>query len=214
MQRAKWIKKDELTPLHKKVLEIAQKIRSKNRFIDMVTLFEVCCKELPNPEPEIDQAIRDLHRLKYIVPGKQLNKEDILTNEKRSKIFDYILTNPGAHEREIKTTFELGSYMAYRHLTLLENFGFIRKNTYQNKSVYFPIDFDEKQEQNVLLLRNDLSKKVYECIQDNEKLRLTDLKEILQVPFSTLQSQLSGVRFPYLLYPYLIKLNNNFHILY
>ena len=190
MQRTKWIKKDELSPLHKKIVEIAQRLHSKNRFVDMLTLFEVCCKELPNPEPEIDQVVRDLHQMKYIVPGKQLFKEDILTNETRRKIYEYILANPGAHEREIRTAFELGSYMAYRHLTLLENFGFIRKKTYQNKSVHFPIDFNEAQEQNVLLLRHELSKKVYECIQDNEELRLTDLKEILQVPYSTLQSHL------------------------
>lgn len=190
MQRIKRIKKDELSSLQKKILEMAQKLRSKNKFIDMLTLFEACCKELPNPEPEIDQAIRDLHRMKYFVSGKKLSRDDILTNEKRSKIYDYILANPGVHEREIKITFELGSYMAYRHLTLLENFGFIRKKPYQNKVAYFPMDFDEAQEQNVLLLRNESSKKVYECIQSNEGLRLTDLNEILQVPFSSLQFHL------------------------
>ena len=190
MQEVKWPKKDELTPLHKKVLEIAQQLHSKNRFTDMLALFEVCCKELPNPEPEIDKAVRDLHRARYIVPGKKLFKEDILTNETRRKIYEYVLANPGAHEREIRTAFELGSYMAYRHLTLLENFGFIRKKAYQNKSVYFPIDFDEAMEENILLLHPELSKKVYECIQENDELRLTDLKEILQIPYSTLQSHL------------------------
>ncbi|MDD1777207.1 MAG: hypothetical protein LUQ65_03490, partial [Candidatus Helarchaeota archaeon] len=190
MQGTKWIRKDELTPLHKKILEIAQHLHSKNRFADMLALFEVCCKELPNPEPEIDKVVRELHRTRYIVPGKKLFKDDILTNETRRKIYEYILANPGAHEREIRTAFELGSYMAYRHLTLLENFGFIRKKTYQNKSVYFSIDFDEAQEQNILLLHPELSKKVYECIQENDELRLTDLKEILQVPYSTLQSHL------------------------
>ncbi|HUX99482.1 MAG TPA: helix-turn-helix domain-containing protein [Candidatus Deferrimicrobium sp.] len=183
--------KEQLTILHKNILRIASVLRKKERFFDMISLFEVCCKELPNPEPEIDGAIRDLYRMKFIIEGKQLFKEEILTNEKRKKILDYILKYPGAHHREIRSALELGDYMAYRHLALLEKFGFLRKKSYQNKLVYFPTDFDEDEELEILVLRNEITRKIYDSLKEHEELRLSEFSDILQVPYTTIQSHLS-----------------------
>ena len=69
--------KDQLTVLHKSIIQIAQKLRKKNRILDVQTLFEKCCKELPNPEPEIDRAIRELYQKNYLVEGKILFKNGI-----------------------------------------------------------------------------------------------------------------------------------------
>ena len=126
----------------------------------MEMLFERCCRDLPNPPTEIDLAIRDLYRMKYIIEGTQLSKDDVLTNEKRNKILEYVMKFPGAHAREIRKVFDLGAYIAYRHLGHLEKFGFIRKSVFYNKSVYFPIDFDESKETETLLLRNETTKKI------------------------------------------------------
>jgi len=156
----------------------------------MITLFEICCKELPNPEPEIYQAIRELYSMKFIVEGKQLFKQEVLTNEKRSKIFEYIHQYPGAHVREIRKVFDLGAYMAYRHLAILEKFEFLRKSSYRNKIVYFPADFEESRELEALLLRNETTNSIFECIQNEGQLRITELKDTLQIPYTTIQDHL------------------------
>ncbi len=188
--RKKWLKGDNLTILQKNILQVAQSIRKEQKTFNMVTLFEICCKKLPNPEPEIYQAIRELYSKKFIVEGKQLFKQEVLTNEKRNKINGYINKYPGAHIREIRKVFDLGAYMAYRHLAILEKFEFLRKSSYRNKIVYFPSDFKEDQELAVLLLRNETTNRIFECIQEHGKLRVTELKEIIQIPYTTIQDHL------------------------
>ncbi|MFX1298608.1 MAG: winged helix-turn-helix transcriptional regulator, partial [Promethearchaeota archaeon] len=144
-------------------------------------------KKLPNPEPEIDRALRELIRMKYIIEGKLLLKEDILKNEKRRKIYEHVVKYPGAHEREIRTIFKLGAFMAFRHLGFLVKFGFLREKYYLNKKVYFPVNFEEEKEAEVLLLRNETTNKIYECLQEHGRLRLVELEEKLQIPYATVQ---------------------------
>lgn len=181
---------DQLTILQTNVLRVANKLREKYRIIDIITLFEKCCKELPNPEPEIDQAIRELYRKKYFVKGKKLFKEDILANEKRRKLNEYIIENPGIHEREIRKIFKLGAFLAYYHLVTLKKYGFIRKKVYRNKSVYFPSDFEEAKEEKVFLLRNAINNRIFEYIKKCGEIRISELKNIDQIPYSTTRAHL------------------------
>jgi predicted transcriptional regulator len=178
---------DALNILHKNILRVMQKLQKKRRVFSIPTLFNLCCKDLPNPEPEIERAIRDLIRMKYIVEGQILNKEDILTNENRHRIYEYILKNPGAHEREIRRIFGLGAYMSYRHTNYLVIFGFLRKREYQNKFVYFPIDSDATQDIKILLLRDETTQSIYDCLQDHQALRLPEMEELLQIPYTTIR---------------------------
>ena len=187
----KKIEGKELTILQKNILRVAQSFRKNHRFFNMETLFEECCKALPNPETEIDIAIRDLYKMKYVVEGSQLIKEDILNNEKRNKILEYVTKYPGAHEREIRKAFDLGAYITYRHLGYLVKFGFLRKSTFQNKSVYFPIDFNEDLEAKTLLLRSETTKAIYQSIQKKAQIRLSEISQIIHIPYTTIQSHLN-----------------------
>ena len=176
--------------LHENILRVAQVLRKKRRSFNMETLLEECCKALPNPETEIDRAIRDLLKMQQIVEGSQLIKEDVLRNEKRNKILEYVTKYPGAHEREIRKVFGLGAYMTRRHLGYLVKFGFLRKSTFQNKSVFFPIGFDETSEAKTLLLRNETTKAIYQAIQEGEQIRLSEISQIVHVPYTTIRSHL------------------------
>ena len=180
----------ELTILHENILRVAQAFRKKRRFFTIETLLEECCKVLPNPETEIDLAIRDLLNMKHVVEGSQLIKEDVLRNVKRNRILEYVTKYPGAHEREIRKAFDLGAYMTHRHLGHLVKFGFLRKSTFQNKSVFFPIDFDETLEAKTLLLRNETTKTIYQAIQEREQIRLLEISQIVHVPYTTIRSHL------------------------
>lgn len=185
--------KDKLTNLHKSVIQIALDLRKKHRTFDVRSLFERCCKELPNPEPEIERAVRDLYRLNYLVEGKILLKQDILENDKRKKIYMYILQSPGAHERELRNEFNLGAYEARVHLDFLTQYKFIRRNDYKNKVVYFPIDFPEDREKETLLFRNNTIKMLYERIKELRKVRLSELADDINTPYTTVQSQLKDL---------------------
>ena len=187
------LEKDQLNVLHKAIIQIAQNLRKKNRTFDVQALFEKCCKELPNPEPEIDRAIRELYQMNYLVPGKILFKQEILENDKRKKLYEYILNYPGAHEREVRKQFNLGAYESKIHLAYLIRYGFLRKKEYKNKTVYFPIDFAEVKEKEFLLLRNETTKIIYERIKAVQKIRLSELADSTNIPYTTIQFQLKDL---------------------
>ncbi len=184
---------NDLTILHKNILQIAIDLRKNHHIYDTLTLFKTCCKKLPNPAPEIDRAIRELHRMKYLIEGKMLTKEDILSHEKRSQIYEFIKENPGVHQREIRDAFELGAYSAFRHLNLLANFGFLKKRPYKNKVVYFPSNFDPAHEEQAVLLRNQTPRVIYECITEYGKIRPAKLEKLLEIPYSTIQFNLNAL---------------------
>ena len=177
----------ELNILHQNILRIAQSLRKKQRGFNMLTLFEKCCRELPNPEPEIDHALRELYQMHYLVEGKQYFRDEILENEKRKQIYDYLLKYPGAHERELRKIIGLGAYEVQIHLSFLTLYGFIRSSSYKNKSVYFLIDFDSVNELNTLILRNETTQKIYDCIASQHQLRLSEIAELLPFPYTTIQ---------------------------
>jgi len=183
-------KSTQLNIVQKSILRTALSLRKKRRIFDMITLYEKCCRDLPYPEPEIDLAIRELYAMNYIVEGKQLFKHEILENPKRNQLYEYILKYPGVHERELRKLFGLGAYEVLIHLEFLVKFGFIRKGKYKNRNVYFPHNFDESKELETLILRNETTKKVYECIRAREQIRLSEISEILQIPYTTIQSHL------------------------
>lgn len=182
---------EDLNILDKNILRIALTLRKKRRNFDMTDLLEKCCSELPNPGSEILKAIREIYQKKYIVPGKQLFKTDILQNENRNAINNYILRNPGVHERDIRDTLNLGANEAFIHLSYLVTFGFLRKKSYKNKTVYFPIEFSETQELEVLLLRDETNKKIYDSICVRDKIRLSEIAETLNIPYTTIQYHLN-----------------------
>ncbi len=177
----------ELSILHKNILRVAYELKKKSYTLDTVTLFKACRQKLPNPEPEIDKAIRELIGMKYILEGKRLLKGDILANEKRRMIFEYILKNPGVHEREIRAVLRLGAYMAFRHLGFLVKFGFLREKSYLNKKVYFPTTLEESRETELLLLRNETTDKIYQFLKIEGRLQLVELEEKLEIPYATVQ---------------------------
>lgn len=186
-------KGNQLNILHIVILRVAEKLREKNVTFDIETLFERCRKELPHPEPEIGQAIRELYQMKYLVEGKRLFKDEILQNEKRQKIFEYVLKNPGTHEREIRNIFNLGAYEARIHIRFLIKFGFIRNKTFKNRNIYFPITFNESQEIKTLLLRNEKNRKIFEFIKMHQQVRLSEISNHLQVSHSTIQPHIKDL---------------------
>jgi len=180
----------DLNILHRNILKVAEKLKKKDTFFDMKTLSELCYKELPNPRPEIEQGIRELYSMKYIVKGTRLSRDDILANETRNKIYQFVQENPGTHEREVRNALNLGAYMAFRHLKFLEKFGFLRTKRYKNKKTFFPSDFDESYEKNALIFKDKTNSILYECIQEYGRIQLNQLSKLLQMPYTTIQSRL------------------------
>ncbi|MFX1450473.1 MAG: hypothetical protein ACFFCM_06510, partial [Promethearchaeota archaeon] len=168
-------------------MDIAHEIGTKKRSIELKELYNKCIADLEYSREEILLSIKMLYEKKYIVEGHRLTKETILDNETRKQIYDYIEKNPGAHNREIRNNFKLGSYRAFRHIKYLEIFGLLRSKEFMNKRAYFLVETDENQDERILILKNERTKMIYDQIQVHKKLRLVEIEENLNLEHGQIQ---------------------------
>ncbi|MFX1449344.1 MAG: hypothetical protein ACFFCM_00795 [Promethearchaeota archaeon] len=171
-------------------MKIASQLRGKKKFFDFDDIYKLCVSQLPNSEDEILSILNYLYQAKYLIEGVRVTKANVLENEKRKQIFEHIKNNPGEHVREIQRIFNLGSYMAFRHLKYLEKFGYLRSKKFMNRKAYFLSEFDETQDEKIILMKNERTKLIYDHIIRYEKIRLSDLERYLSLSHGQIQPHL------------------------
>ncbi len=180
----------ELEAIDRFILDIASSIGDKKRTIELDELFSNCVSQLSYSDQEIIESMKKLFDKRYLVEGHRLTKEKILNNEKRQKIYKYIKENPGAHSREIRDVFKLGSYISFRHLKYLEIFGFLRSKKFLNKKAYFLAESDESQDEKILVFKNERTKIIYDYITTSKKVRISEIEESLNLAHGQIQPHL------------------------
>jgi len=70
---------------------------------------------------------------------RNLKEDEVLTNETRERIYNYICTHEGAHFREIINHFKLGPFEGTWHLQVLEDFEFIVSRRYKHYKIFYPL---------------------------------------------------------------------------
>ncbi|MFX0142043.1 MAG: hypothetical protein ACFFDN_50870 [Candidatus Hodarchaeota archaeon] len=177
----------ELGDLEKEILEIALKTGAKKRPIDIDDLYKASVSQLAYSKEDITRSIMILLQKRYLIEGHELTKANLLNHEKRKQIYEYVKKNPGANNREIRRTFNLGSYDTFRNLEYLEMFGFIRSKEFMNKKAYFLFDSDESEDERILVLRNNRTKLIFEQISNQEKIRLFEIERNLNLSHGQIQ---------------------------
>ncbi len=181
---------EELSVLENFILEIATEVGKKKRNFDLDEIYNTCTAQLSYSKEEIVEAIKNLYKKKFLIKHHRITKLNVLDNENRQKIFDYIEENPGAHVRELRDKFNLGAYEAFRNLEFLELFELIRSKKFSNKIVYFITDFDKNQEDNLLVFKNKRTKMVYDQIISNKRMKLSEISKNLNLDHGQIQPHL------------------------
>lgn len=160
------------------VLRITEEIVRKGQVIKIGLLQRMARKKLNFPFEEIDAAIYQLILKKVIVPEKRLTKMNVMANEKRQQILDYVNEQPGAHLRELREQLNLNPHVANWHLKVLESFNLIRRRKYLKYRVYFPADFNKSDEEPLLALKNDKALRIFLEINENPQLSFDELRKL------------------------------------
>ena len=157
---------DQLKPLEKEILEIAESILKKKKFVATIKvervemmsplveeLYSKCIAKLTHtkgyPKEEIFQTIQNLEHNLWIVTDQRRTKEEIINNPILTRILDFIYTHPGTHARDpaIETEIGISRNPFIKHITILKAFGLIRSKKIGRTENYFvsgtPEDFDE-----------------------------------------------------------------------
>jgi len=70
---------------------------------------------------------------------RNLKEDEVLTNDTRDRIYNYILNHEGAHFREIINYIDIGPFEGTWHLQVLEDFGFIVSRRYRHYKIFYPL---------------------------------------------------------------------------
>ncbi len=118
-------------------------------------------------EEGIVKNLESLIEKKRIVEGSKLTRNTVLQNEKRKKIYDCIVNNPGMYFNKILKNMNLSNHVVYWHVNILLKFNLIKTTEIQNRDIYFNSDFDVKEAKTQYILRKKGSKKILEYLKEN-----------------------------------------------
>lgn len=138
-----------LVEKEKLVLNIIQDYLNKSRILDPETIIPFIQTRLRESSVyltyyAIELILKSLLNQKLIVKASKLTHDDILKNEKRKKIYNFILENPGTHFNKIITNLKISNHVVVWHLNMLLKFNFIKKEVVDSHEVYSAPDVNTK----------------------------------------------------------------------
>ena len=155
-------------PNVKSVIEIAEEIMSKNKVLNIETLYNVAKKSLNLPRNGLLFIIHFLINKKILIEGSKFSRETVLSNPIRRGLYNYIRANPGAHfsilrKKALSDESESSGQLVW-HLEMLLNFNYINKIKVGNYTVFLPIEMEVDLGIINFLLRDKINRKIVDLL--------------------------------------------------
>jgi predicted transcriptional regulator len=161
-------------PSVKSVIEIAEDIMSKNKTLDVETLYYIAKKKLRLPRNGLLFIIQFLITKKILIEGSKFSRKTVLLNFTRRRIYNYIKLNPGIHfsvlRKEALPNESGSSGQLVWHLEMLLKFNYIKKIKVGNYTIFIPFNMKEDKGMIIFLLRDRINKKIMHLLVENKTL--------------------------------------------
>jgi len=180
----------------KLILSVVEEYLNKNRYFDLSEILPFIVSRFRMASVDInirriEEILRTLVKKKLVVEGSKLINNDILKNEKRKKIYNYILENPGIYFNRILKELHISNHVVVWHLNVLQKFNFIKKEKIENHDVYFDSNFDVKNSKFAYITSKDKSKKIINYLRNNDYgISKTQLSKNLKIHPNTVSKYL------------------------
>lgn len=168
------------------VIKIANRIIQENRVIDITLLYNRAKKQLKIPRKGLLSIIQMLINRKILVEGSKYTKRNVLSNQNRNRIYNFIKIYLGAHFSLIRkhafchSEGNLGSPgQLIWHLEMLLRFNYIKKIRIRNKTIFIPIELDEESGIMYYLLRDGLNKEIIELLIKQDTIKSSEIHKHL-----------------------------------
>ncbi|MBA7529822.1 hypothetical protein ES705_22021 [subsurface metagenome] len=166
-------------PNVKRVIEIAEAIMSKNKVLNIETLYNVAKKSLKLPRNGLLFIIQFLINKKILIEGSKFSRETVLSNPTRRGIYNFIRVNPGAHFsilRKKALSDESGSSgQLVWHLEMLLKFNYIKKIKVGNYTVFLPIEMEVELGIIYFLLRDKINRKILDLLTTQNSIKNSEV---------------------------------------
>ena len=135
----------------------------------------------------IRTILKSLIKKNLIFDGSKLTREQVLLNENRKKIYDFILHNPGEYSYKIVKKTNLNIPVVEWHLNVLLKFNFITKVKIKNKEVYIRAGYEQELDETAHFINKDKIKKIIRYfLLDNEGHTKTRIAKKLNMHYYTI----------------------------
>jgi len=170
-------------PNVKSVIEIAEEIMSKNKVLNLETLYNVAKKSLKLPRNGLLFIIQYLINKKILIDGSKFSRETVLSNPTRRGIYNYIRVNPGVHFsilRKKALSDESGSSgQLVWHLEMLLKFNYINKIKAGNYTVFLPIEMEVEIGLINFLLRDKINRKIVGLLATQSSIKNSEIFKLI-----------------------------------
>lgn len=177
---------EKLLSYEEEILSIVQEYLSQNRFFtmdDIVPYIQVRIKKTINLNQKgIRKILKSLIRKKKIVERSKFTHDDVLENDNREAIFDYIKSHPGTYFNQIAKHLGMSNYILAWHLKMLEQFEYIRITNIQNHDALFDTNMAPENDMLYFILSKEKSKDIINHLLENsEGISKTQLSKELRM---------------------------------
>lgn len=140
----------------------------------------------------IKTILHSLINKKIIVEGSKLFKSEILDNQKRKNIYEFIAKNPGTYFNRILHELNFSNHIVVWHLSMLLKFDFIHKEKLENHEIYFDAKKEFQEVISTYFISKEKSKKILNYMKDdNIGITKTHLSQKLDMHINTVEKYLS-----------------------
>jgi predicted transcriptional regulator len=113
-------------------------------------------------------------------------KEVILENQRRKKIYDFLVSNPGFHMRELQRRLNLPLTSLEYHLDYMVRKNILIRERDGRFTRFYAKLLDEKDEEAISILRQRKLREIIMLMIAKNGITYHDLQEIMKLPSSTL----------------------------
>jgi predicted transcriptional regulator len=196
---------EEILQYEEAVLFIVQDYLNKNRYftIDEITPFiNSRLRELSINlnYTGIKEVLKSLIKKKLIFERSKLTKDQLLNNENREMIYEYIRNNPGVYFNQIAKGLKLSNYILGWHLKILLKFNLIRSKGINNHEVFFDTKLGDENDELYYLFSKKKSKRITNFLIENpEGATKTRLSRELKIHSTTISKYIKKLEMTNLL---------------
>ncbi|MFW9867095.1 MAG: hypothetical protein ACFFEN_13450 [Candidatus Thorarchaeota archaeon] len=186
----------ELSEQEKIVLNIVIEYLNNNRYFNMEKIlsfinarFRMMSININNRG--IEEILKSLVNKNLIVEGSKLTSQNLLKNEKRRKIYDFIVQNPGTYFNKIIRELKISNHVVVWHLNMLLKFDFIKSESIEQHEVYFDSNFDLKRSKFTYFSSKEKSKQIITYLKNNDiGITKTQISADLKIHYNTVSKYL------------------------
>ncbi len=166
------ISSENLSFEEKIVLDVVQEYLNRNRQFDIDNILTYIHSRFKMASINMNQSgikeiLNSLVKKNYLLEGSKLNRDSVLFNEKRRRIYKFILEHPGTYFNVLKKELHFNNYVITWHIDILEKFNFIKREFFDNRYIYFDSKVQFERAQINYFTSKEKFKKLMFYLQDN-----------------------------------------------